>query len=124
MGTTKTSRRDREEAIQRLREWVKPGATLYTVIRHRAPSGMLRVISVLMADGGDVRDLSYHVAQATGYTYDDDKRGVRMRGAGMDMAFALVYDLARTLYPTPEGQPEPTSRNATTGGYCLKQRAL
>ena len=46
MTTTATRKAEQEEAIARLRNWIRPGDTLYTVLRHRAASGMSRSIDV------------------------------------------------------------------------------
>lgn len=32
--------REREEAITKLREWIKPGDTVYTILDHVSSSGM------------------------------------------------------------------------------------
>ena len=106
--TTKAQTKERDEAITQLREWLKPGDTVYTVLRHRSKSGMQRVISALgtsvlvtthgTAEGWIV-DYSGNVGHALGWRYHRDHGGVVVNGCGMDMGFHLVYSLNATLFP-------------------------
>lgn len=49
---------------------------------------------------------------------------IKIGGCGMDMGFALVYELGMKLWP--DGTPEPHGqRNGepdSNGGYALRQR--
>lgn len=45
---SKSDRLERDEAIARLREWIKPGDTVYTILDHVSRSGMMRHIRVLV----------------------------------------------------------------------------
>ena len=110
---TRVTKAERDEAIERLREWIKPGDTLYTVLRHRAASGMSRSIDVYgfapehegtRASGAkNVRLVkswySYNIARAGIGAWDDKHEAVRVSGAGMDMGFWIVYELGRVLFP-------------------------
>jgi hypothetical protein len=42
----KTNDAEQKEAIEKLRKLIKPGDTVYTILRHRASSGMFRVIDL------------------------------------------------------------------------------
>jgi hypothetical protein len=101
---TKQAERERAEAIERLRGWVKPGDTIYTILRHRAPSGMSRVIDLVTLDytpdwGCRVVPLGWFAAKALGDRYDGDREGIRVGGAGMDMGWHTVYNLSSALFP-------------------------
>ncbi len=85
-----------EKAIQQLREIIKPGETVTTLLRHVTSSGMSRSISVIRDD----EDITWLVARAMGEKIDQTHGGIKVGGCGMDMGFHLVYNLARTLYPT------------------------
>lgn len=96
---------ERDEAIARLREWVKPGDTLYTILRHVSASGMTRRISVKLVErkngGGMMSDLTWNVAKACDYRVNSGRHeGLVVTGVGMDMGFAVVNDLSYVLYPT------------------------
>jgi hypothetical protein len=98
----KVSKQERAEAIERLREWVKPGATVYCVLRHVSKSGMTRVIDLKVIDTTDekrpVVHIGFNVAKALDMPYDREREGIKIGGCGMDMGFALVYDLSQQLY--------------------------
>ena len=91
---------EREEAIKRLREILKPSDTIYTVLKHVSSSGMNRRIDCFKFDivnGKIVKYwLSYSIAKALGWRLKDD--AVVVGGCGMDMGFHLVYSLARTIF--------------------------
>ena len=94
---------ERAEAIARLRDWIKPGDTVYTILRHVSRSGMQREIGIVLLsterDGRTV-DLHPNHAVATALDYRLGKHdGVIVGGCGMDMGFHLVYELSHTLYP-------------------------
>lgn len=89
---------EKQEAIARLREWVKPGDTIYTVLRNTSRSGMSREIGiVLISKNGSMLHPNYMVAKALGYRVGK-RDGVIVGGCGMDMGFHIVYNLGRVLF--------------------------
>jgi len=44
------------------------------------------------------------VAKATQSGFDDRQEAVKVGGSGMDMGFALVYELSRALFPNGFGE--------------------
>lgn len=86
-------------AIESLQEIFPSGSNAYVVQRHVSQSGMMRRLSVLSVQDGEIRDVTYLVARALGRKLE---RGhdfsIRVNGCGMDMHFALVYDLSSVLY--------------------------
>jgi len=95
---TKKDQSAREASIKHLRKMLKPGATVYTILKHRSRSGMMRVIDVVVQRRGGPESISGYAAEALDWRLD--KRGeVRVEGCGMDMGWHLVYVLASTLYP-------------------------
>ena len=95
---TKASVAERKEAIEKLRDWIKPGDTVHTILRHVSQSGMSRDISVVLIDkDGGILYPDYLVAKATGSTLSK-KQGIKIGGCGMDMGFALVSELSYALY--------------------------
>ena len=123
---TKAQQTEREKAIEQLREWIKPGDTVYTILDHVSRSGMQRAIRVVIpivageaiesaAPGGrptdyvrkdsigvDFRHPNYAVGKALGLRhwkrngYEQD--ALMVGGCGMDMGFHLVYNLSYALY--------------------------
>jgi len=105
---TKAQQSERDEFIAKLRETLKPGDTLYTVLRSVSRSGMSRVIDVYHFTTGDDGKLSkswlsYWIAKACGLSFQRGEcrkpEGIKIGGCGMDMGFHIVHTLARTLYP-------------------------
>ena len=128
MKYTKT---EREESLERLRAAMPPGTTVYTIMRHVSQSGMMRHISVKTELQGQ---WDYPVAVVTGSSLAP-REGIKVSGAGMDMGFHLVYNLAYNLYPDgfecigekcPSNDHSNYHKNAPThhkdGGYALSQR--
>jgi hypothetical protein len=92
---------ERDEAIARLHEWLKPGDTVYTIVRHVSRSGMSRDISVLIQTPEGMIHPNWAVARATGMRLvtAGGHDAIRIGGCGMDMGFALVYELSHRLWP-------------------------
>lgn len=100
MTTAAERRTEQQEAAERLREVLRPGDRVRTVLRHVSASGMTRWIDVYKLEGGDALYLTGNVATATGYRTDPRYgHALKVEGCGMDMGFAVVYNLGRTLWP-------------------------
>jgi len=94
--------RERQESIDYLRELIKPGDTVYTILKHVSRSGMYRVIDLyIMVDNSPRRISSYAADLLEGYDYRHE--GCKASGCGMDMGFHLVYNLSYTLFPNGFG---------------------
>lgn len=110
------------QCADRLRDTLEPGQTVYTILRHCSASGMSRRISLAVVN----KDLEVQVIDFWAAHAMDDKihkdGGIVVNGCGMDMGFALVYNLGRRLWPN--GAPEPHGRRNgepdSDGGYALK----
>jgi|SRR6185503_12807943 len=99
----RVSKSEKEQALAELREIVKPGDTLTTVLRHVSRSGMSRRIDVYKfspeptSQGGVHRHwLSPLISRACGYSMKNE--ALVVGGCGMDMGFAVVYDVSQALY--------------------------
>jgi hypothetical protein len=142
--------REREEARATLREIVKPGSTVYTVLRSRSRSGMNRKIDVYAMEDNEPRRITYQVAKACEIPYNTKAEALSVSGCGMDMGFHVVYELSHALYgagfgcigkgcpsndhsngdrdytPHPGcGTPDPRGHRDhwhRSGGYALKHR--
>lgn len=132
---TRAQENKRERDAQRiyLQNLLTPGTTVCTILRHCSKSGMMRVIDLVVIDRGEVERIGWRAAQAMNdaKSYDGQRQGIKVTGAGMDMGFHLVYNLSRTLYPDgftlPEGKRGRNgnpSRHDDDGGYALNHRWL
>lgn len=129
-----TKAAERAEAVKDLKKLLKPGRTVYTILRSRSASGMTRHISLAIAQGKTIRDISWLAARAMDRSFDRDTFGIKTSGCGMDMGFELVYNLGRTLYPkgfVPAKAGKRYGRNGTDanavdrdGGYALEHSWL
>jgi len=123
--STKAEKAERDEAIAKLHEYLKPGSRVRTSVLHVSRSGMQREIECLTVDPSDheIVDITYLVARAIGARVGTHG-GVVMGGAGMDMCFQTVYLLGRAMWP--DGTPSPHGRRNgepdSNGGYALRYR--
>ena len=122
MATKVMTKKQAEEQAEKdyareklLTGYIEKGQTIYTILRHTSASGMSRDLSVCVANGDEVTDITYYVAQAMGdrLTYHAGHRVIRVNGCGMDMGFHLIYSLSSVLF---NGQDR--------AGYILKQSWL
>ena len=117
MTTRRYTKEETTEAIGRLLSELTPGRTVYTKITHVSRSGMSRSIECYLAQGRDnLTDITWSIARATNARLDPRHGGIIMGGCGMDMGFALVYNLGRTLYPN--GVPCTGSRGYDPDTYA------
>jgi phage terminase large subunit GpA-like protein len=134
-----STKSERAEAIERLRDWLKPGDTIHCVLRHVSRSGMSRVIDFKKIEAnGEVSTLGWNIAKALEMPFDRNREGVKVGGCGMDMGFHIVYNLARTLWPESfdctgercpsndhsNGDRDRTPHRHSDGGYALLHRWL
>lgn len=112
MATKRLSKSEKaavkSEAIDSLKNTLKEGDTIYTVLRHVSRDGMSRQIDVYVIRNNEPRYLSYWTAKALDYR--QAKNGAaQVGGCGMDMGFHLVDSLSYALFKKP---------------YALQQRWL
>ena len=120
----KQPEREKMEARERLLEILKPGDTVFTVLKHVSASGMSRSIQLKIVQDGDICDISWYAARVLGDKIDSKHGGIKIGGCGMDMGFALVYNLGAALWPQGTDKPHGTRNGEPDrdGGYALRQR--
>ncbi|MEO0302118.1 MAG: hypothetical protein ABIM98_09150 [candidate division WOR-3 bacterium] len=89
---------EKSEAILRLLELIKPGDTIYTVLRYVSRSGMKRVISLFVIKNNEPIRLDWFISKALGYRYNDVYEGIEVRGFGFDVGYAVVQNLSYRLF--------------------------
>lgn len=113
----RVTQKEKNEAIARLHEILKPGDRVFGIVRTVSRSGMSRTIDffAFKAAGPDEPGrkhcgevdryyLSGYIATALGY--NRDKSGaLKVQGCGMDMIFHVVYSLGYVLFPEGFGIP-------------------
>lgn len=99
MASQKQKDAEREEAIAELKQILKPGDTVYTVLRKVSSSGTSRHIDVYVIQNNRPRYLTGWAAKACGFRRADQGYGpLLVGGAGMDMGFHVVYSLASAVF--------------------------
>ncbi len=89
---------ERDSARATLLEILKPGDTVTGLVRSVSSSGMSRQIDFYCNDPrGGLRYLSGYIATALDYRRAQSGALI-VGGCGMDMIFAVVYDLGRVLF--------------------------
>jgi hypothetical protein len=116
MMTTK-QQAEKQEAREHLLEWLNPGDTVYTVLRHVSSSGMSRCIDVYTIKNNEPLFLTYWTSKLLGYRINQDKGGLVVGGGGMDMGWHVVHGMSMALF-NHEGDYD--HKKAT----CLNQRWL
>lgn len=139
----RASKTDQTEAREMLLSLLKPGDTVYTILRHVSSTGMNRVIDLVVFTPDGPRHIAWNAARLMGDTYDNRREGIKVSGCGMDLGFSLVYNLGRTLWPDgftcvgeasrevryhsndhSNGDRDYTPHHHQDGGYALQQRWL
>lgn len=114
-------KRDKSEAIEMLRGWLRPGDEVFCILRKVSRSGMTRSIDLYVYRGngrsGEPIYLSGLAAEACGLPVDRTNGGVKIGGCGMDMGFALVYQLSHTIFADRKRYrgKRPLTREAMSG---------
>ena len=113
-----------EYARAQLRKMIRPKQTIYCVLRSVSKSGMSREISLFIVHKGELRNIDAMASDASGIS--EGKQGIKMQGCGMDMGFALVYNLGYALWPNGTRKPHGTRNGEpdSGGGYALKHSWL
>ena len=127
---------EQQSSKERLLELVKPGDTVYTILRNVSRSGMSRVIDLIVMSDGQPCSISAMAAEVIGNRMDRYRWGIKISGAGMDMGFALVYDLSYRLFKDgfecigegcpandhSNGDRDYTPHQHSDAGYALRQQ--
>ncbi len=93
----KYTKDQKEKADKRLRELLKPGDTIHTLLRHVSRSGMFRVIGLYLIHDSEATWLDGYAAPFL-EGFDERHEGCKASGYGMDMGFHLVYNLSSYLF--------------------------
>lgn len=90
---------EKAEAIARLREWLSPGDTVYTILRSHSRSGMSRQVGLVLFEGGRDTHPNHAAATAIGARLNRAGDGLVIGGCGMDMGYHVVHTLSAVLFP-------------------------
>jgi len=85
------------EAVEKLKQFIKPGDTVYTILRNVSRSGMSRRLTCHAKTPDGLMNITYWVAKACGETLKDAE--LYVTGCGQDMGYAVVHNLGYVMYP-------------------------
>ena len=86
------------ELESKLKKFIQPNDTVYTILKNVSQSGMYRHIQVIVIKDNKPINLSYWIADYLEWSYKDKTYSIVVGGCGMDMGFHLVYTLSRSLF--------------------------
>jgi hypothetical protein len=89
---------NQEQAIEALKEHVKPDDVLYAQLEHVSKSRMTRFIKVRRIKDDYPYDLTYLASVALGWKLSKRYDAIEVGGCGKDMGFHLISNLSRVLY--------------------------
>lgn len=98
----KITKAEFEEQKTNLLNWLKPGDTVYTILRHVSKSGMQREISLAVAKhnqhtkGIYFIHPNYAASRVLGLS-QGKKDGLIIKGCGIDMGYHIVDNLSQVL---------------------------
>lgn len=93
----KVSKKDREEAISSLKDFLGRGDKVYGIVRSVARSGMSRTIDFYVVKDNRLVYLTGYMSKVLNIACN--KQGaLKVQGCGMDMIFACVYELSMSLF--------------------------
>jgi hypothetical protein len=90
----------RDTAIQKLREVITPGATIYVVLRRKNQLGTCRWLEFYHVHEGELKRITWDVALAIQCEYCREHDAVKITGTGLDVGYASVRDLSDVLSRT------------------------
>jgi hypothetical protein len=109
MASKAQRKAEQMEAVERLREWVKPGDRLTFVCTYHSSRGYsthgYRVLAIAEPYAGGehvgrdkpwIADITYNVGKATG-TWSDRAEEIRITGCGFDKRHHVTDHLSRLL---------------------------
>ena len=116
-------RRLKAEALKDLRKTLRPGDTVYSVLRHVSASGMSRRIDFYVMKKNRPVFLSGQIGRVLDLSRGKND-GLVVGGCGMDMGFHVVHNLGYALWPKGTKKPHGTRNGEpdSDGGYALNHK--
>lgn len=92
--------RDMERALEtaNLKAWLKPGATVYAVLRGHSRSGLSRTLEFYVVFNREICRITWSVGRILDLTYDERLEALRMKGCGLDLGREIVERLGTALF--------------------------
>jgi hypothetical protein len=88
----------RDNAVRKLREIIKTGATIYAVLRRKNKLGTCRWVEFYHVHEGALKRITWDVALAIQGEYCREHDALKVTGAGLDVGYASVDSLSQALF--------------------------
>ena len=72
--------------------------TVYVSQKSVSRSGMMRRLLLHIIRDGELIEITQHVAEVAGFSFDRDAWAIKVHGCGMNMHFHAVYELSHALF--------------------------
>lgn len=90
---------DHSASVKHLRaEYLKPGDTVYAILRHVSRNGMCRFVDLVVVKGNKPVRITWDAAKTLYMNYDRKREAIPVKGCGICPAHLLVSDLAWWLF--------------------------
>jgi hypothetical protein len=93
----KVTEEQKKEAFKALRKMLKPGDTVYTILRSVSASGMTRILDLYAIKGNVPCYLTGYACNLLGYARTNE--GLKVQGCGSDAGNDVVHSLGYAVYP-------------------------
>lgn len=93
-----TTTDEKTTALAKLTELLPKGTEVYTLVRSVSKSGMSRRISFFVVEDGKIKDIDWLLIRAGIGKRRGTDNGLYVQGVGMDMCFAMVYNISQTIH--------------------------
>lgn len=99
-GTREHRSREMERTLEtaNLKTWLKPGTTVYAVLRGHSRSGLSRTLEFYVVFNREICRITWSVAKILDLTYDERLEALRVKGCGIDMGREIVERLSTALF--------------------------
>ena len=84
---------DQIEARKFLRRFLRKGAKVYTILRHRSAQGTSRFIDLYVVKQNEPIRITWSAALLLEWSYSTKWEALRVDGCGTDVGFETVYAL-------------------------------
>ncbi len=121
MNKKQTKELKRQNAITKIKEWLKPNDTILIIQKSVSSSGMSRQVKVY--NQRTMSNLTYFIPDILDLRYNQNNDCVSISGCGMDMHFWLSDALGHAIYGKKAKKMTSLNGNGSLLG-CFKWRSI
>jgi hypothetical protein len=88
---------EQTKALEFLRQFLRKGTKVYTVLRHVSTSGTSRFIDLYVVKQNEPIRLTWSASVMLEWTYSRQREALRINGCGTDVGFQAVHTLGEIV---------------------------